>query len=145
LLAWLRVQRGDVRVEDDAGEMMHLLTRAVRRYPDELEIRLYRARVLQRLGRGAEALRDFTFVANADARNVEAARELRLHRIRSAQTDMTSGVLSWLFGGAASVAPAPSSKPPPVARSVPAPAESMCVPRDGRAASRSLGAGGRRH
>lgn len=83
LLAWLRVERGDVRLGDDAEPIAELLTRAVHEYPDDLEIRLYRARALQRLGCAADAALDFAFVASADPRNVEAERELRLHRLRS--------------------------------------------------------------
>ncbi len=43
---------------------------------------MYRARVLQRLGRNDEAIRDFSVVASMDARNLEAVREVRLHQAR---------------------------------------------------------------
>jgi cytochrome c-type biogenesis protein CcmH/NrfG len=94
LLAWLRVERGDVRMGDDAQPIAELLTRAVHEYPDDLEVRLYRARALQRLGRSADALLDFAFVSNADPCNVEAARELRLHRMRSTPAAVRSGFFS---------------------------------------------------
>lgn len=105
LLAWLRVERGDVRPGDDAQPIAELLTRAVHEYPDDLEIRLYRARSLQRLGRYADALLDFAFVANADPRNVEAARELRLHRMRSTPPPAASAVRSGVFARDRSRAP----------------------------------------
>jgi tetratricopeptide (TPR) repeat protein len=105
LLAWLKVERGDVRPEDDAKPIAELLTRAVHDYPDDLEIRLYRARALHRLGRSADALLDFAFVANADPCNVEAARELRLHRMRSTPAPAPSVVRSGFFSRSPSRAP----------------------------------------
>jgi tetratricopeptide (TPR) repeat protein len=105
LLAWLRVERGDVRPEDDAQPIAELLTRAVHEHPDDLEIRLYRARSLQRLGRSADALLDFAFVANADPRNVEAARELRLHRMRSTPAPAPAAVRSGFFSRSPNRAP----------------------------------------
>jgi cytochrome c-type biogenesis protein CcmH/NrfG len=107
LLAWLKVERGDVRPGDDAGPIMELLTRAVHEYPDDLECRLYRARALQRLGRSADAVLDFAFVASADPCNVEAERELRLHRMRStpAPAPLPSAVRSGFFSRSASRAP----------------------------------------
>jgi Flp pilus assembly protein TadD len=105
LLAWLKVERGDVRPEDDAQAIAELMTSAVHEYPDDLEIRLYRARALQRLGRSADALLDFAFVANADPCNVEAARELRLHRLRSTPAPALSEVGSGIFSRSPSRAP----------------------------------------
>lgn len=97
LLTWLRVERGDVLPGADVQPIAELLTRAVHEYPDDLEIRLYRARSLQRLGRSADALLDFAFVASADARNAEAARELRLHRQRSTPPPAPAIVRSGFF------------------------------------------------
>jgi len=79
LLAWLQVQCGEARAAVVGEQLLELLTRAVRLYPDDLELRMYRARALQRLGREAEALIDFSFVANADPCNAEAAGEMRRH------------------------------------------------------------------
>jgi tetratricopeptide (TPR) repeat protein len=105
LLAWLKVERGDVRPEDDAKPIAELLTRAVHEYPDDLEVRLYRARALQRLGRSADALLDFAFVASADPCNVEAARELRLHRMRCTPAPAPPVVHSGFFSRSPSRAP----------------------------------------
>jgi Flp pilus assembly protein TadD len=58
------------------------LTWAVRQQRTNLELRLYRARVLQRLGRNEEARRDFELIASLDPWNAEAARALRRYRTK---------------------------------------------------------------
>lgn len=77
LHAWLRVVRGDLRAGHTADTILSTLNRAVSERRDDLEIRMYRARVLERLGRAAEAFRDFCFVAKADPRNLEALQKVR--------------------------------------------------------------------
>jgi hypothetical protein len=79
LLAWLQMQCGEAPPAVVGEQLLELLTRAVRLYPDDLELRMYRAGAQQRLGRRAEALIDFSFVANADPCNTEAAGEMRRH------------------------------------------------------------------
>lgn len=91
-LAWLRVQCGEARPAVAGEQLVELLTRAVRLYPEDLELRMYRAAALQRLGRRAEALIDFSFVAEADPRNAVAAAEMRLHHQREHLTG--SGVFA---------------------------------------------------
>jgi tetratricopeptide (TPR) repeat protein len=80
--AWLRVERGELTDGPIAEEIVTTLTWAVRQRRNDLDIRMYRARVLQRLGRNDEAIRDFSVVASMDATNVEAIREVRLHQAR---------------------------------------------------------------
>jgi curved DNA-binding protein CbpA len=96
LFAWLKVKRGVLRPGADADQILALLNRAVSRHAEDLEIRLYRARVLQRLGFSEDAFRDFSIVANADPLNVEAAREVRLHQMRSVEGWGLSRVFSKL-------------------------------------------------
>ena len=79
LHAWLRVIGGELRAGHTADSIMSTLNRAVNERRDDLEIRIYRARVLKRLGRAKEALRDFSFVANANPANEEALREVRAY------------------------------------------------------------------
>ena len=83
LSTWLAVRHG-VRPGPQAEQVIELLSRAVSRYGEDLELRLYRARVLLRLGRAQDAFEDYHFVADADPLNAEAAREVRLHELRSA-------------------------------------------------------------
>jgi curved DNA-binding protein CbpA len=90
LFAWLRIRRGVLRPGPEADQILALMDRAASRHAEDLEIRLYRAYVLQRLGRAEDAFRDFVFIANADPLNVEAAREVRLHEMRSAASGMHS-------------------------------------------------------
>jgi tetratricopeptide (TPR) repeat protein len=97
LHAWLRVQRGELKTEADAVEILAILTRALREQRHNLEIRLFRARVLQRLGRMEEAIRDFSVVASMDSKNLEAVREVRLYQARSQRKPSLSGILSKVF------------------------------------------------
>jgi curved DNA-binding protein CbpA len=50
LSAWLGVRRGVLRPGPEAQQILALLDRAASRHAEDLEIRLYRAYVLQRLG-----------------------------------------------------------------------------------------------
>jgi Flp pilus assembly protein TadD len=77
LHAWLRVLSGELRAGHTADSIITTLNRAVSERRDDLEIRMYRARVLKRLGRAKEAFRDFSFVASANPANEEAVREAR--------------------------------------------------------------------
>jgi tetratricopeptide (TPR) repeat protein len=97
LHAWLRVERGQLKPGLAADEILATLTWAIRQQRTNLEIRLYRARVLQRLGRVEEAIRDFSVVASMDEKNLEAAREVRLYRARQEQAAASSGVFAKLF------------------------------------------------
>jgi len=82
LHAWLRVERGELTDGPIAEEILMTLTWAVRQRRDDLDIRMYRGRVLQRLGRNDEAMREFSVVASMDATNLEALREVQLQRAR---------------------------------------------------------------
>lgn len=86
LHAWLRAERGELH-SGAAETILGILNRAVRERSTDLEIRMYRARVLQRLGRSEEAYRDFSFVAKADRMNMDAALEVRLHERRKSETE----------------------------------------------------------
>lgn len=123
LLAWLRVQRGEAPLTLAGDELLKLLTRAVRQHPDDLELRMYRGRALQRLGRATDALRDFSYVASADPHNVDAAREVRLHEMRARESHAGSGVFSRLLERLSRhpPAPKPSEQAPRYPSRVPVP------------------------
>lgn len=84
LHAWLRVIGGELRAGPTGDAILNTLNRAVNERRDDLEIRMYRARVFQRLGRAAEAFRDFSFVAHANPSNMEAVREVRAYDAKKA-------------------------------------------------------------
>jgi len=94
LHAWLRAEYEEVEPGPVADEILRTLSWAVRQQRTELEIRLYRGRVLLRLGRRDEAIRDFSVVASMDETNLEAIREVRLHRAREENAAARSGVFS---------------------------------------------------
>lgn len=87
----MRAQQVVLEAGPLAQEISRTLTWALRECRTDLEIRMYRARVLQRLGRHEEALRDFSVVASMDATNQEAACEVRLHRARQEHAASASG------------------------------------------------------
>lgn len=91
LHAWVRAQQDVLEAGPLADEILMTLTWAMRERRTDLEIRLYRARVLQRLGRHEESLRDFAVVASMDPSNQEAVREVRLRRARQDQKSSASG------------------------------------------------------
>jgi hypothetical protein len=96
LLAWLRADRGELSGAA-AAEILDTLTWAVRERRTDLEIRLYRGRVLKLLGKMEEAIRDFSVVASMDDQNLEAVREVRLYRAREEQKASKSGLFRAFF------------------------------------------------
>ena len=63
-------------------DVLKMVNDARRMQPDNLKVRLYRARVLKRSGDTEAAHREFRGIVEQDAHNVEAAREVRLHEMR---------------------------------------------------------------
>ena len=84
LYAWIRAQLVDPEDRSAFAELVQIANKAVEREKEHVRIRFYRGMILKRAGRADKAIRDFKFVAEADPRNVDAQRELRLHRMRRA-------------------------------------------------------------
>jgi Tfp pilus assembly protein PilF len=97
LHAWLRTQLGEHRAPAIAAEIAAALDRAVMKAPASVTVRFYRAQVLKRLGRDEDAYKDFRFVARRAPDQLDAVREVRLHRIRTRNKQKQSGVFSKLF------------------------------------------------
>lgn len=79
----------------DLSEYVGMVNRAKSMQPDNIKVRLYRARVLKRAGMDEEAMKEFRKVVRAQPHNVEAARELRLFEMRKEKGKST---LKKLFG-----------------------------------------------
>ena len=67
---------------NDFGSLVKMVNDARKRQPDNMKVRLYRARVLSRSGDADAAYREFRNIVEQDAHNVEAAREVRLYEMR---------------------------------------------------------------
>ena len=81
--AWLLAR--EVKNQDRKAflPMIERLVKAVKAQPDNLRVRMYRARTLKLAGMVNEALRDFKAIADEDQSNLEAKRELRLFKMRA--------------------------------------------------------------
>lgn len=99
--AWLVVQN-PANKEKDFDALLQLLNRALIEDKKNVQIHFYRAHVLKRAGRVNEAMKGFRFVVDQDPKNLEAARELRLFKMRAEDSKSKSdpkgkGVLDKLF------------------------------------------------
>jgi curved DNA-binding protein CbpA len=63
-------------------DVLHMVNEARRLQEDNVKVHLYRARVLKRAGEEYQALREYQWVVERASNNVEAAREVRLYRMR---------------------------------------------------------------
>jgi curved DNA-binding protein CbpA len=97
LYAWAVAKSGQRAANGNYEDLLEILNRAVKLQKDNPRIRLYRAGVLKAAGQTQEALRDYRAVVEMEPNNVEASRELRLHRMRAENTTQAPGLLSRLF------------------------------------------------
>jgi cytochrome c-type biogenesis protein CcmH/NrfG len=63
-------------------DVIHMVNEAKRLQEDNVKVHLYRARVLRRAGEESQALREYQWVVDREPNNVEAAREVRLYKMR---------------------------------------------------------------
>jgi curved DNA-binding protein CbpA len=82
LYADLLSQKPERAQSGQFADVLRMVNDAKKRQPDNLKVRLYRARVLKRSGDVDTAYREFRGIVELDAHNVEAAREVRLHEMR---------------------------------------------------------------
>jgi hypothetical protein len=97
LHAWLRALRGELSSPQKANQIVAALDRAVMKQRSSTSIRFYRARVLQRMGRDVDALKDFRFVVRREPAHVDAMREVRLYEMRARNRAKKAGLLARLF------------------------------------------------
>lgn len=95
IVAWIEASKPNA---DQDGPLKEL-NRAARMEQANLRVRWFRGQVLKRLGKERQALEDFRFIVENDARHVDAQREIRLFEMKRAQSGR------------------PRSDPPPGARS----------------------------
>jgi hypothetical protein len=97
LHAWLRAQLGQLSDPRASAQILAALDRAVHQQRDRSVLRLYRAQVLKRLGRDEDAYKGFCFILRREPRQLDAAREVRLYRLRRRNAGKKLGVVSKLF------------------------------------------------
>ncbi len=97
--AWLLARGVNSNKRGDYTPMLERLTRALKSQPDNLRIRLYRARTFKMAGMVNESLRDFKAISKEDENNVEAKRELRLFKMHknSESGEQEKSILGRLF------------------------------------------------
>jgi curved DNA-binding protein CbpA len=78
LHVWIQAQKPGA----DMADLMVQLDKAAKSEPNNLRVRWYRGQLLKRLGREREALHDFRFIVERDARHTDAHREVRLYAMR---------------------------------------------------------------
>lgn len=99
LFLWLSSRQLDLSNAEAITRVLSRLSAAVKKQPNNNRVRLYRARVLEAVGKVNEAMREYRAIAEADPANVEAQRMLRLHRMRTSGAELESagGILGRLF------------------------------------------------
>jgi hypothetical protein len=93
LYAWVAARASE---SPNYEELLQILARSVKMQRNNVKVRLYRAAVFKLAGQAQEAMRDYRVVSDLDPTNVEAQRELRLHRMRK-ESSPPPGVLSRIF------------------------------------------------
>lgn len=78
LVAWLEANKTGADLEAALAS----IDRAARAEEANLRVRWYRGQLLKRLGRDRQAIEDFRFIAQRDARHVDAQREIRLYEMQ---------------------------------------------------------------
>ncbi len=82
LLAWLIALKPENQSGEKTRDALQLLDRAIGMSAKCDKAYFYRAQIYKRIGKADAALRDFRRVMELNPRNIDAAREVRLHRMR---------------------------------------------------------------
>jgi tetratricopeptide (TPR) repeat protein len=86
MLAWLVAQKPDSQSPGKTAECIQMLDRAISMNKRCERAYFWRGLLHRRLGKGDSAVRDFRRAAELNPRNIDAAREVRLHRMRGGRT-----------------------------------------------------------
>ncbi len=81
-LAWLESMKVENQNEDATMKCIGMLTEALKRNPKFEKAVFYRAMLYKRLGKERDAMNDFRLSVDLNPRNIDSAREIRLHNMR---------------------------------------------------------------
>ncbi|MEM6789510.1 MAG: DnaJ domain-containing protein [Myxococcota bacterium] len=98
LLAWIQAYRSgppeklrEGQTTDRYDRQIEILDEVLEREPEYERARFYRGTLLKRAGHVEQAYKDFRMVMQLNPRNIDAAREVRLHKMRKKQNESSSG------------------------------------------------------
>jgi len=86
MLAWLHAQKPDSQSPGKTAECIQMLDRAISINARCERAYFWRGLLQKRLGKADSAFRDFRRAAELNPRNIDAAREVRLHRMRGGRS-----------------------------------------------------------
>lgn len=97
VLGWLRAMKPGPTALTDA---LRLLDESIKRNPSSDRALFYRGSLLKRASRENDAIRDFRRAVDLNPKNIDAAREVRLHTIRNGGSEKagTKRLIGKLFG-----------------------------------------------
>jgi curved DNA-binding protein CbpA len=82
MMAWLMALKPENQSPEKTAKSLMMLTEAIKLNARCEMAYFWRGMLLRRLGKGEAAMRDFREVVELNPRNIDAAREVRLHRMR---------------------------------------------------------------
>jgi curved DNA-binding protein CbpA len=102
LLAWVTGQLPERIKSGKYGDLIATLDEVIKKNPDNERARIYRGQLLKRAGKNARAMKDFLWITENNPKNLDAAREVRLFRMRKGDERSEGGkqkgtLLSKLF------------------------------------------------
>jgi curved DNA-binding protein CbpA len=86
MIAWLTALKPEYQSPEKTHECIQMLDRAIAMSDKCERAYFWRGALYKRLGRGARAIRDFRLAAELNPRNIDAAREVRLHQMRGGRS-----------------------------------------------------------
>ncbi len=102
LLAWVTGQLPERVQSGKYADLIAMLDEVVKKHPSNERARMYRGQLLKRAGKNARAMKDFVWITENNPKNLDAAREVRLFRMRKGDERSEGGkqkdtLLSKLF------------------------------------------------
>ena len=82
LVTWLESMKVENQHEDETVRQIDVMTQAIKKSARNEKAHYYRAQLYRRVGKDREAVADFRTAVDLNPRNIDAAREVRLHNMR---------------------------------------------------------------